>query len=154
MRVALDSNVLLYSAGVVKAATDRAKVALIRPMLANLVPREEVVCPWQTFGEAYYVMHRYGLTRDACREILSLWRTRYTVIASSEAAFVDAVELATDHRLQFWDALILSVAARNDCQLLLSEDMQAGFQWRGVTVVDPFAAALDQRLLRVLESPQ
>ena len=32
-----------------------------------------------------------------------------------------------------------AVAADAGCRLLLSEDLQDGFTWRGVTVVDPFA---------------
>ena len=61
-----------------------------------------------------------------------------------------AVDLATDHQLGLWDAVILSAAARSGCRLLLSEDLQEGFTWAGVTVVDPFASpqhALLQALL-------
>ena len=49
------------------------------------------------------------------------------------------MDIAADHRLQIRDALILSVAAENGRRLLLSEDLQDGFSWHGVTVVDPFA---------------
>ncbi|WP_205963481.1 PIN domain-containing protein [Roseicella aquatilis] len=31
-------------------------------------------------------------------------------------------------------------AAEAECRLLLSEDIQDGFTWRGVTVRNPFAA--------------
>ena len=48
------------------------------------------------------------------------------------------MDIAADHRLQIWDALILSVAAENGSRLLLSEDLQDGFTWHGVTVVNPF----------------
>jgi hypothetical protein len=34
----------------------------------------------------------------------------------------------------------LAVAAKGSCRLLLSEDLQDGFSWRGVTVANPFAA--------------
>ena len=50
------------------------------------------------------------------------------------------MDIAADHRLQIWDALILSVAAENGSRLLLSEDLQDGFTWHGVTVVNPFTA--------------
>ena len=43
-------------------------------------------------------------------------------------------------QLHILDALIVAVAAENRCRILLSEDLQAGFTWRGVTVVNPFAA--------------
>ncbi len=62
---------------------------------------------------------------------------------------VGALELATVHKLQFWDAMILNTGAEAGCSLLLLEDMQAGFKWRGTTVVDPFATKMDRRLKRV-----
>lgn len=44
--------------------------------------------------------------------------------------------------LSFWDALILSMVAENQCRLLLSENLQHGFTWRGVTVVNPYQQPL------------
>ena len=38
-----------------------------------------------------------------------------------------------------WDAVVLSAASQAACRLLISEDLQDGFTWGGVTVVDPFA---------------
>ena len=37
---------------------------------------------------------------------------------------------------------MLAAAAEVGCRFVLSEDMHAGFAWRGLTVVDPFAAGL------------
>ena len=42
------------------------------------------------------------------------------------------------NNLQIWDALILAVTAENRCRILISADMQDGFTWRGVTVVNPY----------------
>jgi len=49
-----------------------------------------------------------------------------------------ALDLAADHHMAIWDALILSVTADQKCCLLLSEDFQHAWTWRGVTVLDPF----------------
>ena len=58
-----------------------------------------------------------------------------------------------DHQLQFWDSLILAIAAQARCRVLLSEDMQQGFTWGGVTVVNPYStnphALLEQLLAEV-----
>jgi predicted nucleic acid-binding protein len=62
------------------------------------------------------------------------------VVDSTWEAFQSAMDLSNDHGLQIWDALIFSVSAENHCRLLLSEDLQDGFTWRGVTVADPYAA--------------
>jgi predicted nucleic acid-binding protein len=58
---------------------------------------------------------------------------------TSPSIFLRAVELVLSHKLGIWDALILSGAADEDCRLLLSDDLQEGFTWNGVTVVNPFA---------------
>ena len=49
-----------------------------------------------------------------------------------------AMDLVADHSLSIWDAIILAVTADSGCRLLLSEDLQDGFTWRGVTVANPF----------------
>lgn len=49
-----------------------------------------------------------------------------------------AVDLATVHQISIWDAVILAAAVQAGCRLLLSEDLQHGFSWGGVTVVNPF----------------
>ena len=61
-----------------------------------------------------------------------------------------ALDLAQDHRLAIWDSLILSVAAEHRCRVLLSEDMQDGFVWSGVTVINPFAARPHVLLAKLL----
>lgn len=57
------------------------------------------------------------------------------------------MELCVDHQIDTWDALILAVAAEHRCTMLLSEDMQHGFVWRGVCVVNPFAVPTHARLV-------
>jgi predicted nucleic acid-binding protein len=51
---------------------------------------------------------------------------------------LDAMELVVSHQLSFWDAVMLAAAAQAGCRLLVSEDMQNGFTWRGVTIGNPF----------------
>jgi predicted nucleic acid-binding protein len=63
---------------------------------------------------------------------------------------LSAADLATDHQLSIWDAVILSAAAEGGCRLLLSEDMQEGFIWKGVTVTNPFAPKKHDLLIALL----
>jgi predicted nucleic acid-binding protein len=62
-----------------------------------------------------------------------------------------AADLAADHHFSIWDAVILSAAAQAGCRLLLSEDLQNGFTWAGVTVVNPFASTRHPLLDTLLE---
>ena len=49
-----------------------------------------------------------------------------------------AVALAREHRLGFYDSLILASALEAGCDTLLTEDLQAGRRIEGLTIVNPF----------------
>ncbi len=46
---------------------------------------------------------------------------------------------------------MFGAAAEAGCRLLLSEDLQEGFTWGGVTVVNPFAATVHPLLEEMFE---
>jgi predicted nucleic acid-binding protein len=48
--------------------------------------------------------------------------------------------------------MVVSVVAEQRCRVLLSEDLQHGFTWRGTTVVDPFKQPAHP-LLDALDDP-
>jgi predicted nucleic acid-binding protein len=149
MRVALDTNILAYAEGL----GDERRVSQTRQLLTQISP-ERVVLPAQTLGELYRVLtgkanHEPAAARDAVLE----WRDAFEVADSTTVCFISALDLAVDHQLQFWDSLILAIAAQARCRVLLSEDMQQGFTWGGVTVVNPYStnphALLEQLLAEV-----
>ena len=55
---------------------------------------------------------------------------------------VNAMDLASDHDLTIWESVVLAASAEAECRLLLSEDLQEGFTWRGVTMINPWAPKL------------
>jgi len=134
MRVALDTNILAYAEGIGDTARRDASLNL----LARL-PAGSVVLPAQTLGELFRVLTaKAKCPPDAARTRIQQWVDSFEVADSTWSAFQSAFDLTVDHNLQIWDALILAVTAENHCRLLLSEDMQDGFTWRGVTVVNPY----------------
>ncbi len=146
MRAALDTNILAYAEGVGDEIRCTAAIKLIEQL-----PAEAVLLPAQTLGELYRVLTGKA-NRDptTTREAILGWADSFEVADSSWSAFQSALDLSADHGLQIWDALILSVAAENRCRLLLTEDLQNGFTWRGVTVVNPFHEQKSMLLARVL----
>lgn len=136
MRLAIDTNVLAYAEGVNGIARRNAAVALFQQLSA-----ETMVIPVQALGELYNVLVRKaGWTGDRARAALLGWRDAFVLASTTESALLSAIDLAADHRLGIWDSIIISVAAENGCRLLLSEDLQDGFSWRGLTITDPFSA--------------
>lgn len=149
MKIALDTNVLAYAEGTNGTTMREKALALVQRL-----PADSVVLPAQTLGELFNVLVRKAKRRRArARTAILTWRDAYPVIETSATVLVDALDLATDHDFGIWDSVILSAAAEAECRLLLSEDLQEGFTWRGVTVTNPFAARLNPLLAAALGAP-
>lgn len=148
MIVALDTNVLAYAEGV----NDAARQARALEVIAALPPGGAVV-PVQVLGELFRVLTR-KVKRPAveARTAVLSWRDAMKVQDSSDQALISAMDLVADHNLSIWDALIMAVAAEARCRLLLSEDLQQGFTWRGVTVTNPFAETMHPLLGTLLDA--
>jgi predicted nucleic acid-binding protein len=143
MRIAFDSNILAYLAGVDRAADDGAKIDRVRAVLASLAGRAALVAPVQTLGELLIVLVRAGASREEARTVVLRFRETFACADTSEATLLSAMDLVVAHKLQLWDALILSASAEAGCAMLLSEDMQDGFVWRGVTVRNPLTTPIN-----------
>lgn len=50
-----------------------------------------------------------------------------------------ALSIARETGFGFYDALVVAAASRSGCDLLLTEDLQAGRRVRGTLIVNPFA---------------
>ena len=142
------TNILAYAEGVGEKARRKASLDLIAALAVD-----SLVLPAQTLGELYPVLTAKARRGSrAARAAILEWSDTFVVADSTWTAFQSALDLASPHALEIWNALILSVAAECQCGLLLTEDLQPGFVWRGVTVVNPYAAPAHPLLQRVLEA--
>lgn len=147
MRIALDTNILVYAEGV----NDEARRSKILKLLQTLPP-EETYVPLQSLGELFYVLIRKAAVKPTrARSIVLEWLNRYGVIETSQDILLPAMELSSHHGLRIWDAIIVAAASSAGCRLLLSEDLQHGFTWSGVTVVNPFSEPVHALLSSALD---
>lgn len=145
-KFALDSNILSYAEGM----NDPERQRLAQACIAQL-DFAHVAIPIQALGELYRVLVRKGgYSSHVAREIVTQWRDISHVLETNDAAFQAAMTLAGEHHLRIWDAIILAVCAEAGCTCLLSEDMQAGFVWRGVEIINPLTANGNTRLQALL----
>ena len=136
MNVALDTNILAYAEGLNGAERRHEVLAL----LEDLRP-ETTLLPVQTLGELSAVLINKGKrSRARARDAVLSWGDAFPVIDTSPDVLLSAIDLSVDHQLFIWDAIILAAAADARCRVLLSEDLQEGFTWGGVTVVNPFTS--------------
>ena len=111
--------------------------------------------PVQTLCELFNVLVRKAKRQPArARADILSWRDAYPMVETSGTVMVNATDLASDHGLTIWDSVVLAAAAEAECRLLLSEDLQDGFTWRGVTVINPFAPTLHPLLTALLRATE
>ncbi len=148
MRFGLDTNVLAYAEGVNDKTRQRRALDILEAL-----PPAALLVPVQALGELFRVL-TVKMKRPPAKARLAIlsWRDAAQTANTTESALLAALDLAADHRLSLWDALILSVTAEAGCRYLLSEDFQEGFSWRGVTVLNPFADPLPAPLAHVMRN--
>lgn len=52
----------------------------------------------------------------------------------------EAIDIHVLNKVSFWDALIVAAAERAQCNILWSEDLNAGQLIRGIQIVNPYIA--------------
>jgi len=147
-RIALDTNILAYVEGVNGAEAKQPAAELIRKL-----PESSTFLPVQVLGELFRVLLRKARWPAPRAKLAVLsWQDTFPLIETSPSVLLAALDLAADHGLNIWDAVIVAAAAEAGCRLLLSEDLQDGFTWRGVTVANPFAAKRNELLKAILSN--
>ena len=147
MNVALDTNLLAYAEGLNGRRSRQQVLDLLQAL-----PPESTFIPMQALGELFHVLVRKaGRSKaDAAAAVLG-WGDVYPLIETSSDVMMGALALAGAHQFGTWDAVMLSAAANGKCRLLLSEDLQDGFTWHGVTVTNPLAPSRHPLLEALLD---
>jgi predicted nucleic acid-binding protein len=137
--IALDTNILIYA--------DTAKDPLGRhtdavSLIEKLSAAGNCCIPIQVLGEFLNVCRNKNVLN---LELAADRVESYAEVFEAPPTRVEDVMVANlllrDFNLQFFDALIITVAVRAGAAMLLSEDMQDGLEVGGLRVVNPFAAA-------------
>lgn len=133
-----DTNVLLYAHDVTAGAKqDRALV-----LLQHLWATGNGAVSIQVLQELYVGLTRKlspPVTVAAAREIvesLSAWR----VVRPGSRDVLAAIDAGQRWQISYWDAMVLTTARLAGATVLWSEDLNAGQNYDGVVVRNPFAA--------------
>lgn len=94
----------------------------------------------QVLQEYFWAATRkLGVDPGVATEKLMLF-SRADVMNPTSDDVVSAARLSVEHKLSFWDAMVVQMAMQADCETLFSEDMQAGRRFAGLEIVNPFAS--------------
>jgi len=132
----VDTNVLLYSVSTDPAEANKAAVAV--ELLADEGLCLSVQVLQEFYVEATRVTRSEPLPHDDAVAFVETWQ-RFRVQEMSVALMRDTLAAARRWRVSYWDAAIIEAARMLECSELLTEDLNPGQVFDGVTVVNPFA---------------
>ena len=134
----IDTNVAVYAYD--SSAGEKQKRA--QQVLREAAAAREGVISVQVLGEFFHatVTRKNLLTIDKARRALAALK-HLEVVSLDEATVEQAIDFHERYQLRYWDALIVAAARLSGCVSVLSEDLNDGQDYEGVTVVNPFNVA-------------
>lgn len=131
----VDTNVLLYSISTEPAEREKADRA------REVLESRDLALSVQVIQE-FYVQATRSTRDDAVThaQAIGLIQSfmRFPIQEMSMAVVLLAIAHSQRFQLSYWDAAIVEAARVMKCELVLSEDMDHGRDYDGVTVVNPF----------------
>lgn len=147
--IALDTNILIYAED---ARDTKGRHQQAIALMDRLAPIGAVI-PLQVLGEFLNVCRSKGvIALEIAAMKASLFADAFGEVPTGIGDLTEAAALSARHNLQFFDALIITVARRAGAGILLSEDLQDGLVIDGLTVVNPFVPANEAFLADLLGS--
>jgi predicted nucleic acid-binding protein len=133
----VDTNILIYAHD-----TDAGtKHQIAKSVLRELWSEHTGVLSMQVLQEFYVNVTRKiasPLSRDLARVVVNTYAIWCTETTPAEIS--NAFRIEDESQIGFWDALIVSAAAKSGATLILSEDFSTGQRISGVLIEDPFAS--------------
>lgn len=132
----LDTNVLLYAYD----ASTGDKHDRARELVLGLARSGDAAISVQVLQEFYVnAVHKIAepLTPSTARDRLAAFG-RWAVHIPSAGDVIAASTLAEDHRISFWDAMIVRSAAALECPVIWTADLNTSQIISGVEVRSPF----------------
>jgi predicted nucleic acid-binding protein len=136
IRVALDSNILIYAELEPESEKGTRSADLILRAARN------GVIPVQVLGEYLrFVQRRVPEAFDDAIRQASIYRAAFLTPPTTDAVIDAASSLARTHRMQLWDCVVFAASAHAGAKVLLTEDRQDGRILDGLRLIDPFVAS-------------
>jgi predicted nucleic acid-binding protein len=137
---AVDTNVFVYSIDADEAVKQAKAVELLDRLMLR---RDETVIVWQVASEFLNQLRRWeSLGRLTPVEVEAAFQracSMFSVFIPTEAAFKISFDLRSRFSLSHWDSMLLAACKEAGVTTLYSEDMDAGTNYDGLTIVNPFA---------------
>ena len=131
----VDTNILLYSLDL--APVQPAKAAIAQAILLCTDIALSVQVLQEFYVQATHARRPDALPHSMASRLIEKW-LRFRVQENTVSVLQNALVMKERFQTSYWDAAILAAAKASGCEQLLSEDLNHGQNYDGVTVVNPF----------------
>jgi predicted nucleic acid-binding protein len=136
-RYLLDTNIFVYSFATDDPAKNRTACRLIDEALHT----GKGLVSYQSVQEFFNVaLRRFTppIKVDEAQRYFSTVFRPLLAVHSSPALYLEALQLYEQHKLSWYDGLIVASAVLSECEILYSEDFQDGRRFGALRVQNPF----------------
>jgi predicted nucleic acid-binding protein len=134
MSAFVDTNVVVYAFDTADAKKQQAAIAVLES-------GRRLVISTQVLLEVYWVLTRRltrPLAEDSALAVVDEL-CRLPVVTTDVEIVRRAIDSSRRFRIAVWDAMIIEAARSAGCDRVLTEDLQAGQDFDGVKIENPFA---------------
>ena len=133
MSAFLDTNVVVYAFDTADAAKQQAAIALLES-------EQRLIVSTQVLLEVWWVLTRRlsrPLPEDEAVAVIDEL-CRLPVVTTDVEMVRRSIDTSRRFRIAVWDAMIIEAARSAGCDCVLTEDLQPGQDFDGVTIENPF----------------
>lgn len=133
-KIFIDTNILVYLSSTEEQKKEKVKKLLYSQQSASIST--------QVLSEFSNVIYRKKLfPSEKLLEFMDIFSKIFKIEIITPITVRDAIKIKEKYQFSFWDSMIIATALENNCNLLISEDMQHNQMIENrLKIINPFAA--------------
>ncbi len=131
----VDTNIFVYANDGGAGARHTASIDLLADIWAHRAGALSTQVLAEFYSVAIRKLHMASEEAEAVIRPLSAW----TIHQAGHADILSAIRLQRQHRLSWWDAMVLNSAIQINATVLWTEDLQHGQRFGDLIIQNPFA---------------
>jgi len=134
MSAFVDTNVVVYAFDTADSQKQQAAIAVLESDRRLVVSTQVLLEVWWVLTRRLAVPLAEGQAVVVIDELC-----RLPVVTTDVEMVRQAIDTSRRFRIAVWDAMIIEAARSAGCDRVLTEDLQAGQDFDGITIENPFA---------------
>ncbi|WP_041396109.1 PIN domain-containing protein [Gracilinema caldarium] len=133
-KIFIDTNILVYTLD----KNDKIKNERARAIVQKIIDAHYPVISTQVINEFFIVAtKKLNAEPIVVKNIIHNFKNM-EIVHTDLQLIEEAIDISIITQLSFWDSLIIAAAEKAHCEFIFSEDLNAGQNYRGVLLLNPF----------------